>query len=423
MRPNVSFAELNDLANLLMKNNTLLWEALPLVYYHTDVGNVPQLHGLIFDANPKCHPALQSMCLLASSLCPSQSNKPMIASSLRSHWAQIWAWCSFFLKCCLNLPQYIGSSFPPEREAKLWEMIHMAAISLLDRLAAQKEFRLLMVSTPDLAPLLVQFWECEQKRPDNVTVSASNVLLHLFPPDAPHSWPDHSEMTVKIPYLCLQRIAAATKRVPDAKNFPPLYGDIYLLISFAQQHPLDSSPMTNVSIRSVLDLMRSLTIASEDAPTETSVCLGLIGSYLYTCFSVHGFPSIIHALENHLIVRMFKSAAAVQASGASAPAPLGYNLVYQDLLTTIAPFLIYRGVLLHARKSMKRLETLGMSSKLNASPFTKAWDSFKALADDRVRFKALHDSQYEGGLATKLCANPTVFLFTALVCYLSDIFP
>lgn len=419
MKRDLSHMDLSELSKLLESNRSLLWQALPTVYHHMHIDGIPPLDSN-FISNPKSGLALKAMHVLLNGIIGAKDSvdmetpviPPRIVTNLLDHWGMIWAWCSFLLKS--SVAQLLATSpLSFEQQVKWWETLHPVIIELLIVFSKQSELRTCIGSTPGLVALLVQVWDYEKIFPIT-EASASNALMCILPIRSVDSWPDLGDSGTidNIPNICLQRIVSVTS---CKRNIPyrPLKGDITILMICTTKIELHRSLLAKNSIAIVLRLVR--TLALQVPTTSVRKCLLGLAAYLLRCFEKDGFPTIIRALEERLLVRLFKSAHAVVVAHPAEQTAQYLDRTYGEILDVIAPFTIFRPVLLHSRKSLKTIVVSGANPDRplrpdvpGHGPFEKAWHKFRNAVSYRMAYKDMYDKEYGGGLHVDFCASPKV---------------
>lgn len=422
-----SVQEYIHLIDMVEKDPTpLLLDSLPVVYHHLRVDNIPSRTFIATQTlNVDVHRAILSLRLLgiardfhrdmASKVVsnPGMANiwKTLITkviSSMKENWSLIWKWSAFLLERYLTSVE-TNCVFDHD---PIWNENHGISMRLLHWLVYADGVQVLDIlqRTSDMVGLVARFWKAESKESAEQPISASNTLGHLL-------W----STTEPTPYAQFQaalnvsldeeadmmlRLIIRAIRQPRIQS-ELLFGHLSLMVgtsSKTHSQDVNRKLLAKDSISTVLAVMARLTSRKPPYDHHGSALrtLQYCANYLEICIVGDGFARVLQVLEGHLILYIFKSARniwthAVQLSSVD---DLGDEF-YASLLKSIMPFLIYRPILRHARKSIKTIDSLGLQDLLapsGAQEFKSTWDAFRNYTQNRTQHKIAVDAACRHGL-------------------------
>lgn len=408
------------MVSMLHEDNGLFEKMLPVIYHYLPpVSELPPYP--LVEGSGEPGPAFQvAFTLLLTGVTIEQTQK--VYDSLKSHWDGIWQWCRLLIEGCM-----VNRDMDPEVRLKH----HFLTMGLLANLTRDSGTARVIGSTPGLIPLVVRVWSIEKKwlrqNMPNSPESAAVVLRNIFSAD-PISFKAESMFTAGLGQSFDKISAKFVNRVAHAiasASIPvrDLQADITLMWHCGQDLTFRRSLLAANSASILARTMSRLTSHAKPYDTYNASAAETTLSWcihsLCRTFSDEGAPRIAHALEDRMLLSMFKvgNTEATDQDGQTYP-DVDLNAVYRNALSTITPHLAYRNVLRYAVKSLKTIKAMELEEALESvipptSSFWKTWHAFENHVAGRLACKIATAEEF--ALSRKFdipCGNPTVPIFT-----------
>lgn len=408
-----SVRDLSWLVGDLKSDNSRLWEVLPVIYHY-----LPRTSETLDVGEGTETASFLALLLLDTGLkSPEQLKIPRIFDSLREHWVVIWEACRSLIE------GYAGRVRLADKRRSIH---HSISTGLLMSLCSYPGFLRILGSTNGFISSITRIWRAEIGWfVDPPTLfTASTVLWVMFESDRSLFdifFASLGNSFDEVARLCVQRVIATGTgpQIPCSI----LQSDIAIMSLCGENDSLHRSLMVADCMSAVTHAMSRLASHSEPyndfrAPIT---CVRFSLTYLSSIIDVDGASRVVLALEGRTLISMFKTRF-IFADPNEKPSKFADDELcreYTRTLELITPYLVYRSVLRHARKSVKTIISLDLERKMESflprsqKSFWTAWTAFKQYTMDRAACKTATSGTFSKMKELRLicgdsqvCGNP-----------------
>ncbi|KAJ7589171.1 hypothetical protein C8J56DRAFT_1075577 [Mycena floridula] len=400
-----SISALSQLSQFFSSNVSLFVEALPIVFQHLRIADIPpEPFPWQEDVNNAHMGRLTVLCLeiLRDQLFSESMSRPIALSAVLPHIAKVWPLPAFLLdrlqtaRCSVD-------------ERKFQHDVHDITVEIFMVLTSDDDVRT-KISEPGMVTILTQIWMLEVEVASS-SQSASMILGYAAMNQPSNvSFPDMEPLLVSEEEFVSFVLNQLDERT-DKLQLALLQFLVVLLKHWSLSDPDDvGMRFTEAgSIQAVCNILRRLsspkTFARLQNDPGSPIILPHIFQYstiyLFFCIEMGGPRAAVKAIDHRLILSLVRSRDFLQAEDRDGMMDTDFT----DLFRTMERCLVYPEVLQRAAKSVRTVRRLNLDSprsdETNTSPvFVEIWSSFTSVVEGRTEYKR----EWDRGL---LCHNPS----------------